>query len=770
MMKVFFRLLLAVFIFSAFKCDEPPGATDSNPLENNGPSKHDLRMAYRRTGALAVVYSSAEPTHTGKFLELIDSLKTTIRGQIRLEIIKDADLTSQTSRTLPLILLGRNFQSAVIDTLLAGLPFQMGKNHWTFDGKVYAEPTQSFKLDKFPNPLNDSLPVILMSGNSEKELIRTMESQRESGNFNLFFGAWGYEIYQQGEVMALGEFQDGNWEIDRNSQRDFSGLNDTLHRSRHFTFVNSGAGLTIEKLKDLEQSCEQKVEEIRLFTGGVAPFPQIKYYIYGSAEDKGLRLRDMSPAQANPAAGEVYVIDTPPFNGRHLHPENYIALETWLGKASKPFLKDGLAIFFTNQWRKKGYDYWANRLFQSGNLPGVAELIDDKRFLRGSPLIFGCAAASFTAFLLEDWGKEALFERYKNWKNLTSGEVERLQAAWDAYLAQKTKTFGVPSAPPKLVALKGFNFAHEGYQVYDGYGGKQAEASLGKLRKLGANSVALVPYGFMRDADKPAFIGVEHGPGGENDESVIQSAYFARQKGLLTVMKPQIWVSRAWPGDVRMTNEADWKLFFEYYSRWILHYALLAEMENMDVFCIGVEFAKATVSHPEAWKTIIRKIRGVYSGPLTYAANWGEEFENLTFWGDLDYIGLDCYYPLSEKEMPEKSELVAAFGNVLQKVEKISRQYQKPVIFTEIGFRSVATPWRNPHAERDGRPLDEKAQNLCYEVVFEGLRAKPWVAGVLWWKWPSYLDYNGDGGGCFTPNNKLAEAALKKWFAGLMED
>ena len=33
-----------------------------------------------------------------------------------------------------------------------------------------------------------------------------------------------------------------------------------------------------------------------------------------------------------------------------------------------------------------------------------------------------------------------------------------------------------------------------------------------------------------------------------------------------------------------------------------MHYALLAEMYDIELFCAGVEFQQATLTHPEAWK------------------------------------------------------------------------------------------------------------------------------------------------------------------------
>lgn len=43
-----------------------------------------------------------------------------------------------------------------------------------------------------------------------------------------------------------------------------------------------------------------------------------------------------------------------------------------------------------------------------------------------------------------------------------------------------------------------------------------------------------------------------------------------------------------------------------------MHYALLAEMYDIELFCAGVEFQQATLTHPEAWETLFRKIRSLY--------------------------------------------------------------------------------------------------------------------------------------------------------------
>jgi hypothetical protein len=280
---------------------------------------------------------------------------------------------------------------------------------------------------------------------------------------------------------------------------------------------------------------------------------------------------------------------------------------------------------------------------------------------------------------------------------------------------------------------------------------------------MGGNALALVPYTFMRDIHKPESFRFSHDANDENDESIVHSAYEAKKMEMFSILKPQVYVGSSWPGAIEMLNLNDWEKFFDYYYRWIRHYAFLAEIHGMDALCLGVEFTNATLTHETEWRDIIRKTRGLFRGKLTYAANWGEEFENIGFWDELDFIGLNSYYPLSKKDHPSDGELRAQFDTVKTKIETVYRKFKKPIVFTEIGFRSIDMPWKNPHAEGDNS-FNEEHQERCYRIIFEGLENEPWCKGILWWKFPSYLEYQGIENSAFTPNNKKAETTVRKWF------
>jgi hypothetical protein len=488
---------------------------------------------------------------------------------------------------------------------------------------------------------------------------------------------------------------------------------DSTFETQHFKFQFEESILTREHISEIVQTCEGNISRVLSILNLEALSDKIDYVIYPDIEKKGMSLQNGALSQVSHTSQQVYTVTGEYFKGYEFHPENELILRNQYGKTPHSAIEKGLAIYLNPTWQLKGYDYWAARLFTSGNLPPLTELLDEEFFAIESDLVMGCAAASFVDFLIsENIGKEAFLKSYKEYV-VTDSEIGELQTKWVVFLNKKYTQSNIVKKQRQFPWLKGFNFAHEGYRIYNGYGSNQAEQSMEKMMDIGSNSLAIVPYSYMRNDDKPTFLPIMRRAGSETDESVITTHMQAKKLNGYTILKPQIWMRGSWPGSIKMKSEKDWSQFFDYYYRWMRHYALIAEIWNMDMLCVGVEFAEATQSHPEEWRQLIKKLRGIYSGPMIYAANWGDEFEKITFWDELDYIGLNCYYPLSKKESPDREELEEGFRKTILKIEKICNTYNKPLIFTEIGFRSVEKPWIQPHEEPNGKAINEDHQSLC---------------------------------------------------------
>jgi hypothetical protein len=286
------------------------------------------------------------------------------------------------------------------------------------------------------------------------------------------------------------------------------------------------------------------------------------------------------------------------------------------------------------------------------------------------------------------------------------------------------------------------------------------------LKATGANAISQTPFGWQAAKDSPEIrwdMSNERRWWGETPAGIEATLDSSAALGIMNMLKPHLWVREGWVGEIEMKNPEDWKRWFENYRGFILDYAQLAEELKMPMLCIGTEL-ELTSGKEQEWREIIEEVRKVYSGKLTYAANF-TEFEKVKFWDALDYIGVQAYFPLAADHNPTLEELKSSWESHLPKIEKVIRKYKKPVIFTEIGYcntvDAAVEPWVWPN-ERKEIPFSEEIQALCYEAFFETAWKKDWLAGVFFWKWyPERHDREPD----FTPQGKAAERVMTTYFS-----
>ncbi len=297
---------------------------------------------------------------------------------------------------------------------------------------------------------------------------------------------------------------------------------------------------------------------------------------------------------------------------------------------------------------------------------------------------------------------------------------------------------------PKLYFQKGVNFTAEWPYNYDSDG---ARRMLEALPAYGINAIALMPYGWSRRGKPEVHL---QGEGGwESDEGLEQLSRVAHARGMKVMLKPAIWEAF----NLDFPKAEDRSQWFDQYGTFLEHYARLAKRMHADLLCIGGEFVHLSAYDAE-WRRLIGRTRELYPGPLVYAANHGSEFETITFWDALDYIGLQEYYPLPD-------DLSA--GSIVQKVEAVQQRFAKPVIFTEVGFPSLVGANRQPWDDYGRRRVSLAAQAASTEAILRAFYSKPWFQGMYWWR----LETNGSGGsddGSHSLWKKPALDVIKRWY------
>ena len=234
---------------------------------------------------------------------------------------------------------------------------------------------------------------------------------------------------------------------------------------------------------------------------------------------------------------------------------------------------------------------------------------------------------------------------------------------------------------------------------------------------VNANYAAIMPFAYTRGLNKPKInYGWDGQWFGETKKGVAQYIEELRRQNIKIMLKPQIWVSNgAFTGYIEMTNEDDWRALEESYSKFILDFARHAEELKIEIFCIGTELEAFIENRPDYWNNLIKEIREIYKGDITYAANW-DEFKRTPFWNQLDYIGLDAYFPVSEKKTPSVDDCVKGWAKHKALIKKYHDSIKKPILFTEYGYRSVNytgnEPWKVDRSKND---VNLQAHSQCYK-------------------------------------------------------
>ncbi len=253
-------------------------------------------------------------------------------------------------------------------------------------------------------------------------------------------------------------------------------------------------------------------------------------------------------------------------------------------------------------------------------------------------------------------------------------------------------TCGRASAAP---AYNGMSYTSFGSDVLSTSGSDQ---SLLNMSLVGTDTVALNFWWFQTSTTANSMA-----PDFTRYSSTMTSVEHAIDTihglGMKVLLKPMLDVSDAnntWRANIDPSNKSQW---FSNYTSFIGSFADLAQSKGVELLSIGCEMN--TLEKPAnnaSWSTLITNMRSRYSGKLTYAANWNAiganvgGYQNVPWWNQLDYIGIDAYFPIATSNNTTLAGLTTAWQNQANSIEnwrQASGLGTKQVIFTEVGYQSA---------------------------------------------------------------------------------
>ncbi len=618
----------------------------------------------------------------------------------------------------------RGFDAAHLSTLppsdklkplLSRFPVSFEGNSFTFDGRTYAAASDAILL---VDPSKPSDAFVL--GGSEKAVLELtasglIESPDRPAGYRVVSG----ELVKEGRFTAAG----GKLQIDRASDRDRIAAKEAFSRALR----REKRGAVEWEFRESEAAAVARWEKAASRWSGKTGF---LVRVFPDAAAKALYTGSSRPADIAIVDGRVVVeVDaSTPSEPELVEP----ALAAAGLAAANPALLDRRVLLLAEGARRLGK--WWGRDVKSfaafTHAAGVDPTLED--VVRGSedasPILTVGAAAAWLDAGARLEGEPAVAKALADKEGVLATKLSRWRdAAWRQAVTPP------PRRPMPEGFLRGVSYAMTS-TLDEGYATPASLAALKRLKDLGANSVSVLPYGFVRDAAGEAVLFVHRTPRGETDEAILRAVVDARSVGMTAMVAPQLWVGGgAAVADVAMADDASWNRWFDAYRTYVVHTAVVAEAAGAALFCVGTELTRSE-TRERNWRGVIAAARLATGSPLLYAVNGASEASRVTFWEGLDAIGVDFYDPLSKAEKMKDAALDQAVREAAKPVADLAGRLKKPVVFTEAGYSWERAPWIAPHAEDARRPAGGEDSARAVAAVFRALSGQPWWKGVYWWK------------------------------------
>jgi len=325
-------------------------------------------------------------------------------------------------------------------------------------------------------------------------------------------------------------------------------------------------------------------------------------------------------------------------------------------------------------------------------------------------------------------------------------------------------------------------YARNGY-----YSSAKARDEVDEIARTGANWIVLVvtvmqeTYAAVRQ-----FRDFVNTP---NDIELKEIIDYIHAKGIRVQLRPMLECFDG-KGRLGVNFPADCEripgLVCDYASRWFAsmadrsaYYARIAEMTGCEMYCLDSEL-DYIIRFQKEWKEVIRRVREVYSGPVTSChtihtrvIDFEKELAKKDHWFyDLDALSISDYIKCADRGGLTADEMAANMTAERDKLRRIAALYQKPILFGEIGCNTAFGGAKSPSSWTNDSQYDEDEQANFLEAVMRTFSEETWWSGLYWWKWeeqnarPWMVDPSmGDLG--FTVRGKKSQRVMKHWFEKL---
>jgi len=178
-------------------------------------------------------------------------------------------------------------------------------------------------------------------------------------------------------------------------------------------------------------------------------------------------------------------------------------------------------------------------------------------------------------------------------------------------------------------------------------------------------------------------------------------------------------------------------------------FAKAGQAAGVDLLAVRPVTAPDAAEQDEAfWKPVLQAVRKQFHGALVYVAT-PDDYWTLTWWDQVDYIGVAGPFTLSTVPNPSAYQLQSGMNTQIGSVQTYAQFIKKSAILfdvyyppTEDAAAHPEVPATNPATTAPAMGLSP-LQKLCYQAALVGTKGQPNLAGMFLGPQPNPVSSKG---------------------------
>jgi hypothetical protein len=288
---------------------------------------------------------------------------------------------------------------------------------------------------------------------------------------------------------------------------------------------------------------------------------------------------------------------------------------------------------------------------------------------------------------------------------------------------------------------------------------------LDEIKATGADHVELVVPWYQDDAASTTV--VDHPRFSPTPEAIVAAVRDAQAAGLRVLLFPIVRLAAPrtpdeWRGTLAPRDRAAW---WRSYRARLVGLARLAAREHVAAISVGSELSTLDGEADRAeWSETVAEVRRVFRGKLWYSGNW-DHYRRVAIWDLVDVVGLCGYFALVEPgDGSAIDDVTRGWRDRRVELERWFAPLHRPLVFTELGYRSIRGAAASPWDEGTRGVVDVDEQRRCYEAFRRVWKRAPAerFGGVIFWNWYGWGGASSRG---YTPRGKPALDEVRAFFS-----